>query len=94
MPAPPFFAQQPRWLILSVFLFLWSISSGLRRDSRARALGFGVEGRIHIPAADIMLDMEGEGLPAAVWKRQTGIPDCAVICASQAGDAVGCGEGL
>ncbi len=94
MPAPPFFAQQPRWLILSVFLFIWSISSGLRRDSRARALGFGVEGRIHVPDADIMLDMEREPMPDAMWKRQTGIPDCAVICASQAGDAVGCGEGL
>ncbi|KAI0359484.1 hypothetical protein OH77DRAFT_1029274 [Trametes cingulata] len=94
MAAPPFVAQQPRWLILSVFLFLWSLSSGFRRDTRTRALGLGVEARAHMPVADAMVDVQGEGVPV-VWRRQlVGIPNCAALCASQAGDAVGCGEGL
>ncbi|KAI0364832.1 hypothetical protein BV20DRAFT_1104984 [Pilatotrama ljubarskyi] len=94
MAAPPFVAQQPRWLVLSVFLFLWSLSSGFRRDGRTRALGLGVEARTHMPVADTMMDMQEEGIPV-IWKRQlVGIPNCAALCASQAGDAVGCGEGL
>ncbi|KAI0628453.1 hypothetical protein C8Q77DRAFT_1076794 [Trametes polyzona] len=89
MPAPTFVAQQPRWLILSAFLFLWSISSGFRRDGRGNALGLGVEARAHLPVADVVIDGQAD-----VWKRQVVIPNCAVICASQAASQVGCGEGL
>ncbi|KAI0644799.1 hypothetical protein C8Q79DRAFT_732537 [Trametes meyenii] len=88
--------QQPRWVLLSVFLFLWSLSSGLRRDGRSRTLGLGVDARAHMPVADTMLDMLGdsESERLGIWKRQVAIPTCAALCAAQAGDAVGCGEGL
>ncbi|KAI0827569.1 hypothetical protein BC628DRAFT_1409554 [Trametes gibbosa] len=92
MSAPTFLAQQPRWVILSAFLFLWSVSSGFRRDGRA--LGLGVEARVQNPDAHVMVDMQAEYAPDAVQKRQVGIPTCAAVCASQAGAAVGCGEAL
>ncbi|KAH9856847.1 hypothetical protein C2E23DRAFT_866162 [Lenzites betulinus] len=87
MSAPSFFVQQPRWVVLSMFLFLWSVSSGFRRD--ARALGLGVDARFYVPDADVMVDMQGE-----MWKRQVAIPTCAALCASQADAKVGCGPGL
>ena len=97
MPAPALFTQQPRWLLLSVFLFLWSVSSGLRRDGRAtRALGLGVDARAHIPAADdlVVADAPDEYPPSPIWKRDAILPGCAAVCASQAADTVGCGVGL
>ncbi|KAI0333199.1 hypothetical protein GY45DRAFT_1344161 [Cubamyces sp. BRFM 1775] len=94
MPAPAVFAQQPRWLLLSVFLFLWSLSSGLRRDGRApRALGLGVDARAHIPVADDLVVPE-EYAPSTVWKRDAILPGCAAVCASQAAGTIGCGAGL
>ncbi|KAI0666964.1 hypothetical protein C8Q78DRAFT_407687 [Trametes maxima] len=86
--------QQPRWVLLSVFLFLWSLSSGLRRDGRSRTLGLGVDARAHMPVADTMLDMLEGSEHLGIWKRQVAIPTCAALCAAQAGDTVGCGEGL
>ncbi|PIL26620.1 hypothetical protein GSI_11286 [Ganoderma sinense ZZ0214-1] len=73
-------AQQPRWLLLSLFLVLWSWSIGLRRDGRA--LGLGVDA--------VRVDSH------AVWeaKRQIGLPICAQQCALQAQEAIGCGNSL
>ena len=75
-------AQQPRWLLLSLFLVLWSWSTGLRRDGRA--LGLGVD------AAHTVLKRDWE------WetKRQIGLPICAQQCALQAQEAIGCGNSL
>ncbi|KAI8968817.1 hypothetical protein BD414DRAFT_503644 [Trametes punicea] len=96
MPAPPFFAQQPRWLLLSVLLFLWSVSSGLRGDGRSRALGLGVDARAHMPVADnpVLEEVSREEPFTVMWKRQGGMPTCAAMCASQASDAVECGDSL
>ncbi|KAH9888528.1 hypothetical protein C8Q73DRAFT_668389 [Cubamyces lactineus] len=88
MPAPAIFAQQPRWLLLSAFLFLWSLSSSLRRDGRApRALGIGVDARAHMPAADdlVVAGAPEEYAPSLTWKRDAILPNCA---------AVWCGAGL
>lgn len=75
-------AQQPRWLLLSLFLVLWSWSTGLRRDGRA--LGLGVD------AAHTVWKRDWE------WetKRQIGLPICAQQCALQAQEAIGCGNSL
>ncbi|TFK85517.1 hypothetical protein K466DRAFT_588035 [Polyporus arcularius HHB13444] len=83
MPNMSLFTQQPRWLLLSVFLVLWSWSSGFRRDgNRAKALGLGVEARSP--------PFEG------TWqeKRQVGLPVCAQRCALEATQDIGCGTGL
>ncbi|KAI0764280.1 hypothetical protein BD413DRAFT_190596 [Trametes elegans] len=84
MPAPPFVAHQPRWLILSAFLFFWSLLSSFRREGGGLALGLGVDARA----------MQEQYAPDALWRRQVGLPTCAALCAAQAGDAVGCGEGI
>ena len=83
MPKIALVTQQPRWLLLSVFLILWSWSSGFRRDgNRAKALGLGVEARLP--------PFEGN------WeeKRQMGLPACAQRCALQATQDIGCGTSL
>ncbi|RDX43252.1 hypothetical protein OH76DRAFT_1474943 [Lentinus brumalis] len=83
MPNMSVFTQQPRWLLLSVFLVLWSWSSGFRRDgNRAKALGLGVEARLP--------PFEG------TWqeRRQVGLPVCAQRCAVEATQDIGCGTGL
>ncbi|RPD58054.1 hypothetical protein L226DRAFT_537367 [Lentinus tigrinus ALCF2SS1-7] len=75
--------QQPRWLLLSVFLILWSWSSGFKRDgNRAKVLGLGVEARSP--------PFEG------TWqeKRQMGFPMCAQRCAVEATQDIGCGTSL
>ncbi|OSC97057.1 hypothetical protein PYCCODRAFT_1455117 [Trametes coccinea BRFM310] len=96
MPAPNLVVQQPRWVLLSAFLFLWSLSSGLRRDGPGRALGLGVDARAHLPVADNLVvgDEQEEYASAGIWKRQVGLPNCAALCASQASDTVGCGQGI
>ncbi|KAI9063966.1 hypothetical protein FKP32DRAFT_1666256 [Trametes sanguinea] len=96
MPAPNLVAQQPRWVLLSAFLFFWSLSSGLRRDGPGRALGLGVDARAHLPVADnlVLADEPEEYASTGIWRRQVGIPNCAALCASQASDTVGCGQGI
>ncbi|KAI0737242.1 hypothetical protein C8Q80DRAFT_1214394 [Daedaleopsis nitida] len=75
-------SQQPRWLLLSGFLVLWSWSSFRRDSSRAKALGLGVEAQLF-----------GGG---AHWeqKRQSELAPCALQCATEAGQSIGCGSSL
>ncbi|KAI0712808.1 hypothetical protein C8T65DRAFT_646458 [Cerioporus squamosus] len=83
MPKMSLLTQQPRWLLLSVFLILWSWSSGFKRDeNRQKALGLGVEARAPL--------YEG------AWqeRRQVGLPVCAQRCAVEATEDIGCGPGL
>ncbi|CDO72686.1 hypothetical protein BN946_scf184985.g106 [Trametes cinnabarina] len=96
MSATPLVAQQPRWLLLLAFLFMWSLSSGLRRDGSSRAHGLGVDARAHMPVADnlVLADEPEEYSPPGIWRRQVGIPNCAALCASQASNTVGCGQGI
>ena len=81
-----FLSQQPRWVLLSLFLILWSWASGFRRDGgRAKALGLGVEARAH-PFEEFAAD--------GMQRRAVGMPICAQQCAIQASNTGGCGDGL
>ncbi|KAH9925862.1 uncharacterized protein BXZ73DRAFT_78849 [Epithele typhae] len=76
--------SQPRWLLLSIFLILWSWSSGFRRSSTPKtaqaAFGLGVDARAFPDSR--------------LYRRVFGLPECAEQCADQAVQAVGCGNGL
>ncbi|KAI0740505.1 hypothetical protein C8Q76DRAFT_195241 [Earliella scabrosa] len=75
------FTQQPRWLLLSIFLLLWSCSSALRRDgARPKSLGIGVEARTP--------PFEG------TWRRRQVFSSCVESCATNAGQNIGCGSPL
>ncbi|KAI0762935.1 hypothetical protein C8Q74DRAFT_188950 [Fomes fomentarius] len=69
--------QQPRWLLLSVFLILWSWTSGLKRDGK-KAPGLGVEARV----------------PQFQTRQQGIFAPCVALCATQANEAIGCGDTL
>ena len=78
-----FLTSQPRWLLLSLFLILWSWSSGFRRyPARPSAFGLGVEARGH-PFAEHEMS-----------RRLVGLPACAERCAIDSSLTVGCGESL
>ncbi|OBZ65853.1 hypothetical protein A0H81_14093 [Grifola frondosa] len=57
--------RQPRWVLLSVFLVLWSWCPSLRRDGRLKAFGFGVEAQVGIPLCAV--ECASRGGCARVW---------------------------